>query len=169
MPFWENIRFEIILNMIEKKQKELLTEFERTVATDEFQNSLAQNLDKFGVKKSGKTWVEVNRKEGRCQLVVDIAPEGLGDTKTVKHIINKIKPQKIFYEMSVGDDWGRSGKLIIATEDERIFLKASVYIFDESGGIWSKFNDPASDGYKDVQIGTVDFYGGGGYFEKVSS
>jgi len=151
--------------MTEKNRDALISQFEKKALSNSFRSILKETLSKYGIRGVAKTSVLFDDREGRPYLSVDIAPGGLFDTETVKRVIREVKPKDIFYIRERGDDWGLPARLTIPTENKGIQLGAHVYVTDQAGGIWSKFNDPSSDGYKDITSSSSDFYGGSGRFE----
>jgi hypothetical protein len=151
--------------MSEKNRNELISQFENKAQLDDFQTVLKGTLSKYGIESATKTLVLFDDKEGVPYLSIDIAPNGLLDSEMVKKIVREVKPKNIYYMRGRGDDWGLPAHLTIPTGSKEIKLEAHVYVVDQAGGIWSKFNDPAADGYKDIQDPASDFYGGSGRFE----
>lgn len=140
----------IIEKTIERKRKALFSEFDKKIRSDSFQAIFKETLAKYGVESTPKTSVLIDNEKSKPYLSVDISPEGLFDTEILKKIIREIKPKNIFYVRGREDDFGYTARLTIPTENQEIKLEAHVYVIDQAGGIWSEFNNPLSDGYKDV-------------------
>ena len=157
----------IVRSMTENKDRGIIVRFEKEISSPGFETNLREILTEYGIEQSDNKWVEIDEKKGFPRLVVDISPKGLGDTDLVKQIIDKIKPEVIFYKMGRADDAGETGYLTIPTRDKRICLRASVYIFDVGGGIWKNFNDVGSSGYRDIREIDTPYYGSTGRFELV--
>lgn len=159
----EHVELESIV--VEKNREFLVSQFKKKIESSDFQEAFRETLLKYELKDESKRDVLFDHKEGRLFLFVDVAPEGLLDTETIIRIIRKVKPKTILYVAGREDDWGSPAYLTIPTENEEIRLSAYVYVIDQAGGIWTKFNDPSSDGYKSVVDPLSYPFGKSGRFE----
>lgn len=150
--------------MEEKTQQLLISDFEKRRQSDDFRHDLDLLLLKYKLGRQTATKIFFDNETGTPFLAVDVTPNESSEGEEIKTIIREIKPEKIYYERKRPDDWGVPSELTIPSDNPEIKIIARVYIYDQMGGIWSKFNDPSSDGYKDIPDVLTDYYGGSGHF-----